>query len=32
MKDKSGKLYWDKMIKDLLCNPKMLGLYFIYDG
>lgn len=30
MKDKNGKLHWDKLIKDLLCNPKILD--FIYDG
>ena len=24
MKDKNGKLHSDKIIKDLLCNPKIL--------
>lgn len=31
-KGKNGELYRDKMENDLLCNPKMFGLYPIYNG
>lgn len=31
-KGKNGKLYWDNMVKDLLCNPNMFGFCPIYNG
>lgn len=31
-KGKNGKLYWDNMVKDLLCIPTMFRFYTICNG